>query len=207
MTSLQITVINNIGSIILGVIACALACFAISRKQAHCYSVASFSFCALSLLLQFFEIDNRVNAGDFAAVADTIRAVTFAAVVLVGTTVALNVIALKKVNKSKTQTERRQENEQNAESTEGYNKGKSRSCACARNLPHACGYDQRNECARNGCGGYGCSALFKHRNLRTAQGNPRQGAYSLLHRAYRRLCNTISFKIFSGICRNKLSSL
>ena len=96
MTSLQITVINNIGSIILGVIACALACFAISRKQAHRYSVASFSFCALSLLLQFFEIGNRVNAGDFSAIADAIRAVIIAAVVLIGTTVAFNIIALTK---------------------------------------------------------------------------------------------------------------
>lgn len=111
MTSLQITVINNIGSIILGVIACALACFAISRKQAHRYSVASFSFCALSLLLQFFEIDNRVKAGDFAAIADTIRAVIFAAVVLIGTTIALNVIAIAKENKNETETERRHENE------------------------------------------------------------------------------------------------
>ena len=100
MISLQITVINNIGSIILGVIACALACFAISRKQAHRYSVASFSFCALSLLLQFFEIGNRVNAGDFSAIADTIRAVIIAAVVLIGTTVALNVIAIVKEKKN-----------------------------------------------------------------------------------------------------------
>ena len=67
MTSLQTTVICNIGSVVLGVIACTLACFAISRKQAHRYSVASFSFCALSLLLQFFEIGNRANSGDFAA--------------------------------------------------------------------------------------------------------------------------------------------
>ena len=109
MTSLQITVINNIGSIILGVIACALACFAISRKQAHRYSVASFSFCALSLLLQFFEIGNRANSGDFAAIADTIRAVIIAAVVLIGTTVALNVIAI--VKEKKNETERRNDNE------------------------------------------------------------------------------------------------
>lgn len=94
MTSLQTTVICNIGSVVLGVIACTLACFAISRKQAHRYSVASFSFCALSLLLQFFEIGNRVNSGDFAAIANTIRAIILAAMVLVGTTVTLNIIAL-----------------------------------------------------------------------------------------------------------------
>ena len=109
MTSLQTTVICNIGSVVLGVIACTLACFAITRKQAHCYSVASFSFCALSLLLQFFEIGNRVNAGDFSAIADTIRAVIIAAVVLIGTTVALNVIAI--VKEKKNETERRNENE------------------------------------------------------------------------------------------------
>ena len=99
MTSLQTTVICNIGSVVLGVLACTLACFAISRKQAHRYSVVSFSFCALSLLLQFFEIGNRVNSGDFAAVADTIRAVILAAVVLVGTTIALNIIALARQKK------------------------------------------------------------------------------------------------------------
>ena len=40
MTSLQITVINNIGSVVLGVVACTHACLAISRKQSHRYSVA-----------------------------------------------------------------------------------------------------------------------------------------------------------------------
>jgi drug/metabolite transporter (DMT)-like permease len=104
-------VICNIGSVVLGVIACTLACFAISRKQAHRYTVASFSFCVLSLLLQFFEMGNRVNAGDFAAIADTIRAIILAAVALVGTTVALNVIALTKRKQNMGLTERRQENE------------------------------------------------------------------------------------------------
>lgn len=111
MTSLQTTVICNIGSVVLGVIACTLACFAISRKQAHRYSVASFSFCTLSLLLQFFEIGNRANSGDFAAIADTIRAVIIAAVALIGTTVALNIIALTKSKQNADLTERRQENE------------------------------------------------------------------------------------------------
>ena len=40
MSSLQITVINNIGSVVLGIVACTRACFSISRKQAHRYSVA-----------------------------------------------------------------------------------------------------------------------------------------------------------------------
>ena len=99
MSSLQITIINNIGSVVLGVVACVLACLATSRKQVHSlhrYCVGSFTFCGLSLLLQFFEIGNRVNSGDFAAIDDTIRAVIIAVTVLVGITVALNIVALAK---------------------------------------------------------------------------------------------------------------
>ena len=97
MTSLQLTMIFNIGSIVAGLGAWVLAFLAISAKKpksAHSLSVASFSVCAFSLVLQFFEIANRVNRGDFAAIEDSIRAVIIAAVVLVAVTVALNIMVL-----------------------------------------------------------------------------------------------------------------
>ena len=97
MTSLHLTMIFNIGSIVAGLGAWVLAFLAISTKKpklAHRLSVASFSVCAFSLVLQFFEIANRVNKGDFAAIEDTIRAVIIAAVVLGAVTVALNTMVL-----------------------------------------------------------------------------------------------------------------
>lgn len=99
MTALQLTMLLNIGSIVAGLGAWALAFLAIYTKKpksAHNLSVASFSVCTISLILQFFEIANRVNRDDFAAIEDTIRAVIIAAVVLVAVTVALNIVSLRK---------------------------------------------------------------------------------------------------------------
>lgn len=99
MTALQLTMLLNIGSIVAGLGAWALAFLAIYTKKpksAHSLSVASFSVCTISLILQFFEIANRVNRDDFAAIEDTIRAVIIAAVVLVAVTVALNIVSLRK---------------------------------------------------------------------------------------------------------------
>ena len=99
MTSLQITMVLNIGSVLFGLSAWALSFFALSSKKSiivHRFAVASFSGCAISLVLQFCEIANRVNRGDFAAIEDTIRAIIFAAIVLVVVTVILNIMALHK---------------------------------------------------------------------------------------------------------------
>lgn len=99
MTSIHLTMIINIGSIVAGLGAWVLAFLAISTKKpklAHSLSVASFSVCAFSLVLQFFEISNRVNKGDFAAIEDTIRAIIIAAIILVVVTVILNIAALNK---------------------------------------------------------------------------------------------------------------
>lgn len=102
MTSLQISMILNIGSLILGVSAWLLAIFAVTTSKAitsHRNTILSFSFCILSLVSQLFEINNRVNIGDYAAIEDTIRAVLIASIVLTFTTIALNIAALLKAKK------------------------------------------------------------------------------------------------------------
>ena len=87
----------NITSLILGVCAWVFAGFAISTPKAmtsHRNTLTSFSLCAVSLVLQFVELNRRVILGDYAAVGDTIRAVAIASIVLVSVTVILNLIAL-----------------------------------------------------------------------------------------------------------------
>ena len=89
----------NIGSIILGAFAWLFAGLAIttpkvftSRKN----TLVSFSLCAISLVLQLFEINRRMLLGDYAAIEDTIRAILIAGVVLVSITIILNLVALVK---------------------------------------------------------------------------------------------------------------
>lgn len=102
MTPIQISVTMNILSLLLGFVAWGLGLAAIIRAKtggSYVTTVLSFSFCAVSLILQLFEVQNRVNIGDFSAIADTIRAVILAAVTLVAVTVALNLVALVKARK------------------------------------------------------------------------------------------------------------
>ena len=96
----------NLSSLVLGLAAWVLAVLAVMGKQAnksHRFSVSSFSLCSVSLLLQIFEVNNRVNLNDFSAIIDTIRAVILAACVLVGVTVILNIAALIRNRKSTSQ--------------------------------------------------------------------------------------------------------
>ena len=89
----------NIGSLILGACAWLFAGLAISTPKAsasHRNTFASFSLCAISLMLQLFEINRRVLLGDYAAIEDTIRAVLIASVVLVFVTIILNLVAIAK---------------------------------------------------------------------------------------------------------------
>ena len=98
---LQLTAIYNVGSIILGLIAWTFADLAIAKhNHAQRFTTISFSACCLSLVLQLLEVSNRVNLGDYAAIEDTIRAVLFAAVILVVVTVVLNVVALVKSSRT-----------------------------------------------------------------------------------------------------------
>lgn len=99
MSLSQLTALYNISSFLLGITAWILAGIAIARKKrqlSNYYSLTSFGMCILSLLLQIFEVANRVNQNDYAAIADTIHAVCFAACVLVGVTLVLNLMAVVK---------------------------------------------------------------------------------------------------------------
>ena len=96
---LTLTAFYNISSLLLGLAAWILAGIAITRKKkqlASYYSLGSFGMCILSLLLQIFEVANRVNQDDYAAITDTIHAVRFAACILVGITLVLNLVVLVK---------------------------------------------------------------------------------------------------------------
>ena len=89
----------NIGSLLLGICAWVFAGLAISTHKAsksHRNTFISGSLCAISLVLQFFEISRRVHLGDYAAIEDTIRAVLIAAIVLVAVTIILNFVAVAK---------------------------------------------------------------------------------------------------------------
>ena len=91
------TAILNIGSFTLGLIAWGLAFIAIKSKKekvSHVFSVGSFSLCAVSLVLQILEIENRFAQRDFVAIEDTIGAVIFASIALVAVTIGLNVMAV-----------------------------------------------------------------------------------------------------------------
>ena len=89
----------NIGSLVLGVCAWVFAGLAIWAPKAcssHRNTLVSFSLCAAALVLQLVEINRRVLLADYAAIADTIRAVVIASVVLVAVTVILNLVAVAK---------------------------------------------------------------------------------------------------------------
>lgn len=92
----------NIGSLILGACAWLFAGLAIltpNVSASHRNTFTSFSLCAISLVMQLFEINRRVLLGDYAAIEDTIRAVLIASVTLVSVTIILNLVALAKAKK------------------------------------------------------------------------------------------------------------
>ena len=92
----------NIGSLIIGIGAWVFAILAIISPTAwssHKNTTVSFGFCVFACALQLFEINRRVQLGDFAAIEDTIRAVLIAAVTLVLVTTVLNLLALLKARK------------------------------------------------------------------------------------------------------------
>ena len=92
----------NIGSLAFGVFAWIFAVLAITTPKtvtSHRNTVTSFSLCAISLVLQLFEINRRVLLGDYTAIEDTMRAVLIASSVLVSVTIILNLVALVKAKK------------------------------------------------------------------------------------------------------------
>ena len=93
------TAIFNVGSLILGIVAWLFGSMAIAskkKKRVHSYSVGSFSVCAISLVSQILEIENRFMQRDYAAIDDTIGGVIFASIVLVVVTIVLNIVAIVK---------------------------------------------------------------------------------------------------------------
>lgn len=84
----------NLGSLILGLVACVLALVAMVSKNSYLLSVLSFSACSASLCLQFFEINLRVELNDWNALLDTSKVLAYVATILVGITIVFNVIAL-----------------------------------------------------------------------------------------------------------------
>ena len=87
--------IFNLGSLILGLAAWGLPFLAIGKKDRFSICcLGSFGCCILSLMLQLFEVKNRVNLEDWSALMDTVHAVVLAAVGMVVVMVVCNLIAL-----------------------------------------------------------------------------------------------------------------
>lgn len=87
----------NLGSFVFGIMSWIIPIVAISQckkgyKSVN-FSFYSCTFCAIALVLQLFEVRNRVNIGDFNALMDTIGAVAVVAALLVVITFMLNLIA------------------------------------------------------------------------------------------------------------------
>lgn len=85
----------NVGSLILGLAAWALPFLSLGKRDWFAFCcLGSFGCCILSLLLQLFEVKNRVNLEDWSALMDTMHAVVLAAVVMIVVMVVCNLIAL-----------------------------------------------------------------------------------------------------------------
>ena len=88
--------ICNVGSLLLGVMACLLPIAALRsgrrRKINSLYFVSSISCCAGAFLLTLLEINHRIFIGDFSALMDTTDFVVRVSAALWAVTVLLNVI-------------------------------------------------------------------------------------------------------------------
>ena len=89
------SVFFNLGSLMLGLAAWGLPFLAIGKKDRFSICcLGSFGCCILSLMLQLFEVKNRVNLEDWSALMDTMHAVVLAAVGMVVVMLVCNLIAL-----------------------------------------------------------------------------------------------------------------
>ena len=86
----------NLMSLCLGILAWICGGSAAIRGKFGGWSFSSLSSCGISLILQFFELERRADIGDFAAIDDTIGALTFVASTLLVVTLVLNGIALRR---------------------------------------------------------------------------------------------------------------
>lgn len=87
----------NAGSILLGLAAWTIPLLQLSRlrRDGAAGGVVSFSLALVSLALQFFEILDRVEAGDWSALMDTVPALTLVVVLFSGISILLNVAAVR----------------------------------------------------------------------------------------------------------------
>lgn len=84
----------NLTSLLLGLISWIIPLLSMMRKKTSIFSCGgSFLCCALALLLQLLEVNNRVNLGDLAAVMDTIGAVVLAGAVMLTVSAGLNLLS------------------------------------------------------------------------------------------------------------------
>lgn len=86
--------IANIVSLFLGLLAWGLGFAAVAKRGKPVLVFCSLGACALSLVCQLVEVRRLAAIHDWSAVEDTIGAVTFAGIVLLAVTAALNLIAL-----------------------------------------------------------------------------------------------------------------
>lgn len=92
----------NIGSLVLGLAAWVIPLFAIGKNYRFALCcIGSLSCCAISLLFQLLEVQNRVHINDWSALLDTIDAVILATVVLFCGVIVTNLIALFGFNRLK----------------------------------------------------------------------------------------------------------
>lgn len=78
----------------------AIAAIAVRKRRRGAVLVAgSFFSCCISALCPLFMILNEVNKGDFAAVEDEIRGFIFGVAFMMGLTLALTFIALKRLGR------------------------------------------------------------------------------------------------------------
>ncbi|MFZ2538758.1 MAG: hypothetical protein WAX04_07640 [Oscillospiraceae bacterium] len=92
----------NIASLLLGLVAWTVPFIVIHQNNQGAvirqplFSVISFGACAVSLCLQLFEINHRVEIRDWSALMDTCGTIAIVAAVLTVITIILNVYVLTK---------------------------------------------------------------------------------------------------------------
>ena len=92
--------ILNLTSLIFGLAAWILPLFNLVRQNESyrerwsILSIASFSACGISLCVQLFEINHRVQIEDWSALMDTSRAIAGAGILLLAGTIILNTVIL-----------------------------------------------------------------------------------------------------------------
>ncbi len=94
------TYLFNLGSLLFGIIAWMLPFINLVQhaKSPHrkctVISAASLSACGISLCLQIFELNHRINIQDWSALLDTSNTVAIVAAVLLVVTISLNVLTV-----------------------------------------------------------------------------------------------------------------